>query len=250
MTAMREVGAVSFDLDGTLRDGGGAAEVLRRTAEQLAALSGVASDSILNANAVEWSGLWPEVRSAWTLGAMSGEEVTSEAWSRTLAACGVDDPDVVRRATELHLAETLAEQRLFDDAARLLDALEGRLPLALITNGASDTQRAVLQALDLERRFDEIVISGEVGIAKPDPAAFRLVCERLGTDPAETWHVGDDLTTDVGGAKASGLVAVWVDRDRIGLASNAVEPDLTIGSLDDLVPHHASSDAPIKGPPG
>ena len=247
---MREAGAVSFDLDGTLRDGSAAADALRRTAEQLAALSGVASDVILKANAVEWSGLWPQVRSASTLGAMSGEEVTSEAWRRTLAACGVDDPDLVRHATELHLAETLAEQRLFDDAARLLDALDGGLPLALVTNGASDTQRAVLQALDLERRFDVIVISGEVGIAKPDPAAFRLVCEQLGTHPAQTWHVGDDLTTDVGGAKASGLVAVWVDRDRTGLASNAVEPDLTIGSLDDLVPQLAFTDAPSKGPPG
>lgn len=216
MTAMRAVRAVSFDLDGTLRDGSGAADALRRTAEQLAALSGVASDVIFNANAVEWSDLWPEVRAAWTLGEMSGEEVTGEVWRRTLAACGVDDPDLVRRATELHLAESLAEQRLFADAARLLDALDARLPLALITNGASDTQRSVLGALDLERRFDAIVISGEVGIAKPDPAAFRMVCDQLATDPA-------------------GLVAVWVDRDRIGYASTAAAPDLTIGSLDDLL---------------
>ena len=247
MTATREVGAVSFDLDGTLRDGSGADDALRRTAEQLAALSGGASDVILTANAVEWSSLWPEVRSAWTLGAMSGEAVTSEAWRRTLAACGVSDPGLVRRATELHLAETLAEQRLFDDAARLLDALDGRLPLALITNGASDTQRAVLEALDLEGRFDAIVISGEVGIAKPDPAAFRLVCGQLGTDPAGTWHVGDDLTTDVGGAKSAGLVAVWLDRDRIGLASNAVAPDLAIGSLDELVAHFTSDKMTFAG---
>lgn len=244
---MRAAGAVSFDLDGTLRDGGGSADALRRTAEQLAALSGVASDIILKANAVEWPSLWPEVRSAWTLGGMSGADVTNEAWRRTLAACGVDDPDLVRRATELHLAATLAEQRLFDDAARLLDALDGRLPLALITNGASDTQRSVLGALDLERRFDAIVISGEVGVAKPDPEAFRLVCDQLGTHPAQTWHVGDDLITDVGGAKASGLVAVWVDRDRIGLSSTAVEPDLTIASLDDLLAHLTATEVSVTG---
>jgi putative hydrolase of the HAD superfamily len=245
---MQAVGAVSFDLDGTLRDGGGAADALRRTAEELAALSGVESEIILKANAVAWSGLWPEVRSAWTLGPMSGADVTRQAWRRTLAACGVDDPELVRHATELHLAETLAEQRLFDDAARLLDALDGRLPLALITNGASDTQRAVLRALDLERRFDVIVISGEVGIAKPDPEAFRIVCDQLGTDPAATWHVGDDPTTDVGGARAAGLVAVWVDRDRIGLPSNAFQPDLTIGSLGELVAHLASTDSTVIGP--
>lgn len=233
---MRAIGAVSFDLDGTLRDGGGAADALRRTAEALTALSGVASEVLLEANAVEWSALWPEVRSAWTLGAMSGAEVTSQVWSRALATCDMDDPDLVRRAVELHLAETLAEQRLFDDAARLLDELSGRLPLALITNGASDTQRAVLRALDLERRFDAIVISGEVGIAKPDPAAFRLACDQLGVKPGEAWHVGDDLMTDVGGAQSAGLVAVWVDRGG-GTSSRSVEPDLVVRSLDSLLAH-------------
>ncbi|MDQ3688471.1 MAG: HAD family hydrolase [Chloroflexota bacterium] len=245
---MREVGAVCFDLDDTLRDGGGAADALRRTAEKLAALSGVASDVILGANATEWAGLWPEVETAWTLGAMSGAEVTSEAWRRTLGACGVDDPGLVRRATEVHLAEILAEQRLFDDAARLLDALDGQLPLALITNGASDTQHAVLRALDLERRFDAIVISGEVGVAKPDPAAFRLACDRLGTDPSAAWHVGDNLVTDVGGAKSAGLVAVWLNRSRVSRPDQSVEPDLDIGSLDDLTSHIAAAQHSITRP--
>lgn len=140
---MNAVTALSFDLDDTLRDAGGARAALRRTAEQLAAISRVGLDDLLRANAAEWSSLWPDVESGWTLGTISGEEVTAEAWRRTLAACGVHDLDLVGRATEIHLAETLAAQRLFDDAVRLLDALEGRLPLGLVTNGASDTQRAV-----------------------------------------------------------------------------------------------------------
>ena len=231
---MRAARAVSFDLDDTLRDASGAAGPVRRTAEQLVATSGVASEVLLEANAREWAVLWPEVESGWTLGAISGEEVTAEAWRRTLAACGVDDPALGRRATQIHLAETLAAQRLFGDAVRVLDALDGHLPLALITNAASDTQRAVLRALDLERRFDAIVISGEVGVAKPDPAAFHLACVRLGAEPAATWHVGDNLITDVGGARAAGLVAVWLNRNGVGRPDNTVEPDLTIDSLDDL----------------
>jgi len=239
------VQAVSFDLDDTLRDASGAPGALRRTAEQLAAISDVATDVLLEANAREWVALWPEVEVAWTFGAMSGEDVTREAWRRTLAACGADDPGLANRATELHLAETLAAQRLFDDAEQLLDALRGRLPLALITNGASDTQRAVLRALDLERRFDSIVISGEVGVAKPDPEAFIRVCDQLEVDPAATWHVGDNLLTDVGGAKAAGLVAVWLNRARTAVAMSHVEPDLEVPTLTDLVPHLLPShDAP------
>lgn len=220
-----------------MRDHGGSAGALRATAEKLATLSGVASDAFLEANAVEWAGLWPEVESAWTLGAMSGEAVTSEAWRRTLAACGIDDADLVRRATDLHLAETRVAQRLFGDAARLLDMLDGRFPLALITNGASDTQRSALRALDLESRFDAIVISGEVGVAKPDPAIFSLAREQIGADKATTWHVGDSLVTDVAGAKAAGLFTVWLNRDGIEQPRGPVRPDLAVDSLDDLMSH-------------
>ena len=234
---MRPVEAVSFDLDDTLRDPAGAAAALRRTAGQLAVIVGIAVDDLLDANAMEWAALWPEVEDAWTLGAMSGEEVTHEAWRRTLSRRGSDEAQAVQRAAELHLAAIRSSQRLFADAARLLDRLDGRTRLALITNGASDTQRAALRALDLERRFDAVVISGEVGVAKPDPAAFQLVCGELGTDPAATWHVGDNLITDIAGAKAAGLVAVWLNRRRMVPPSGLIEPDLEIGSLDDLMPH-------------
>ena len=231
---MTQPRALSFDLDDTLRDGRGAAEALRRTAEHLSVLSGVATNDLLAANASEWAGLWPEVEAAWELGEMSGEAVTTEAWRRTLAVCGVANPGLVRRATETHLAELLGSQRLYDDASGLLSQLDGMLPMAVITNGASDTQRAVLRALNLERRFDAVVISGEVGVAKPNLAIFRPACEQLGTDPATTWHVGDNLVTDVGGAKAAGLVPVWLNRDDVKQPPESAEPDLVISSLDDL----------------
>jgi putative hydrolase of the HAD superfamily len=233
---MRPVEAVSFDLDDTLRDPIGAAAALRRTAERLSGVIGIAADNLLDANAIEWAALWPEVEDAWTLGAMSGEEVTREAWRRTLGRCGFHDAQAERRATELHRAAIRNSQRLFADATRLLDRLDGRIRLALITNGASDTQRATLRALDLERRFDAVVISGEVGVAKPDPAAFQLVCDELGTDPAATWHVGDNLVTDIAGAKGAGLVTVWLNRRRMVPPSGLVEPDFEVGSLDDLMP--------------
>ncbi len=86
---MTQPRALSFDLDDTLRDGRGAAEALRRTAEHLSVLSGVATNDLLAANASEWAGLWPEVEAAWELGEMSGETVTTEAWRRTLAVCDV-----------------------------------------------------------------------------------------------------------------------------------------------------------------
>ena len=55
--------------------------------------------------------------------------------------------------------------------------------------------------------FDDIVISGEVGLRKPEPEIFRLAAGRLGLEPAECVFV-DDLQLNVDGALAVGMTAI------------------------------------------
>ena len=55
--------------------------------------------------------------------------------------------------------------------------------------------------------FDATVISGEVGLHKPQPKIFSLACVRLGVEPAETVFV-DDLAENCAGAEAVGMTAV------------------------------------------
>jgi epoxide hydrolase-like predicted phosphatase len=63
--------------------------------------------------------------------------------------------------------------------------------------------------------FDEVVISGEVGLRKPEPAIYRLVAERLGLAPEECVFV-DDLAPNVRGAAAVGMVGVhYADHDSV-----------------------------------
>src|SRR5215217_767861 len=56
------------------------------------------------------------------------------------------------------------------------------------------------------------VASAEVGAAKPDPAIFAHALAVAGADPEEAWHAGDSAEADVGGARAAGLVPVFVAR--------------------------------------
>ncbi|WNV90580.1 HAD-IA family hydrolase [Umezawaea sp. Da 62-37] len=55
--------------------------------------------------------------------------------------------------------------------------------------------------------FDAVVVSGEVGLAKPAAAIYLLTAERLGLEPAECVFV-DDLAVNVRGAAAVGMVGV------------------------------------------
>jgi putative hydrolase of the HAD superfamily len=71
----------------------------------------------------------------------------------------------------------------------------------------------VLERTRLRALVDAVVISAELGAAKPDPAIFRAALERLGATAGEAMHVGDSVEHDVAGAHAAGLEAVLVARD-------------------------------------
>ena len=117
--------------------------------------------------------------------------------------------------------------RLHPDAIPCLDALEhAGVRLGLITNGDLAFQRRKLQATGLESRFEQVIASGSVGVAKPDPAIFLHACELFGVAPASAVYVGDRLRTDAIGAAAAGLTGVWLDRHGASVAPQSAGDDL------------------------
>jgi HAD superfamily hydrolase (TIGR01549 family) len=231
------VRALSLDLDDTLLDGSRFEASTVRACDKIALeLPGGDARQLYAVNADIWREYWPQVIDGWMLGVLDGAAVTLEAWRRTLRECGCYDDALARRAAQIHLRLGRRSYRLFEDARELLAAARRiELPLALVTNGASDTQRDKLRALGIEQAFDVIAISAEVGFAKPDARVFQFVLCELALEPANVWHVGDNLATDVAGAKAASLRAVWINRDNRTRAESQPEPDLEIRSLRDLI---------------
>ena len=89
----------------------------------------------------------------------------------------------------------------------LIDRLRAgrRIKLGLLSNASRGfTER--LRARGVASLFDDVVVSADVGLAKPDPAIFRLAAERLGVIP-ETCLMIDDQAQHVEGARAAGLRA-------------------------------------------
>jgi putative hydrolase of the HAD superfamily len=81
--------------------------------------------------------------------------------------------------------------------------------------------------------FSSLVFSDETGLCKPHPDVFRRALRELGAEPREAVHVGDLLRTDVAGAKAAGMRAVWV-RSPYQDGESDAEPDFIINSLHEL----------------
>jgi putative hydrolase of the HAD superfamily len=89
----------------------------------------------------------------------------------------------------------------------------------------------VLERTRLRALVDVVVISAELGAAKPDPAIFRTALDRLGATATEAIHVGDSVEHDVAGARAAGLEAVLVARN----GAQAPAGVRVVASLDALV---------------
>lgn len=105
-----------------------------------------------------------------------------------------------------------ATYRLFDDSRPALEALAMRgLKLGVISN-FEPWLRDVLELQGVAHLFDAVVISGVVGIAKPDPGIFHAALAEAGVEAAEAVHVGDQPEIDAKAAAAVGMAPVLIDR--------------------------------------
>jgi len=127
-----------------------------------------------------------------------------------------------------------ANGELYPGALDVLDTLASQASLAMVTNGVGAIQRARVARLDLDQYFEAIVISGEVGMAKPGNEIFDITFERMGgPSKADVLMVGDSLSSDVRGGSSYGIDTCWYNPGETAL-SRGVLPTHTITALEDL----------------
>ncbi|MCI0825965.1 MAG: HAD family hydrolase, partial [Chloroflexi bacterium] len=106
----------------------------------------------------------------------------------------------------------------------------------LITNGASQPQRAKIQRFNLAPLFESILVEEEFGAGKPEPQVYLHSLEQIDTKPSEAWMVGDNLEFDVEAPQKLGIKGIWVDWQAGGLpVASAVRPDRIVNRLSKLV---------------
>jgi 2-haloacid dehalogenase len=138
------------------------------------------------------------------------------------------DPAAVSRR---YLSMLAAQTHLLPHAAAAIAELAGRAALGLATNGIPEVQRGRLERSGLARHFRVVLISGEIGMAKPDPRFFLLGAERLGLPPSEVLCVGDVPATDIRGARAAGMASCWVAAAGAAWPPEEPGPDFTVRDL-------------------
>ncbi|WP_225743275.1 YjjG family noncanonical pyrimidine nucleotidase [Marinilactibacillus sp. Marseille-P9653] len=102
------------------------------------------------------------------------------------------------------------------------------------TNGQSSTQRKRLKGTGLDRVFDEVIISDEIGVAKPDPRFFKeLFDQNAEITPENTVMIGDSLHSDIQGAINAGMTSIWFNPLKLDNQTN-IKPDYEVHSYEAL----------------
>lgn len=121
-----------------------------------------------------------------------------------------------------------------ESATLLQDLGKSRRRMAIITNGLKEVQSRRIRGSILAPHFEEIVISDELGIAKPDPRIFLLTLKRMEhQDLSTVLMIGDSLTSDILGGRNAGIDTCWLNwggtRNHTGIL-----PTYEIHTLTDL----------------
>ena len=100
---------------------------------------------------------------------------------------------------------------LLPGAIETLTTLKARgIKLAVVSNWDS-LLRGILDSLEISPLLDAIVLSGEVGVSKPDPEIYRIALSQLGVNANEAVHVGDSQENDLQAAQQVGIRTILID---------------------------------------
>jgi putative hydrolase of the HAD superfamily len=183
---------------------------------------------------------WATAEPAWRLKLDEARRIAVKGGFAALAGNGRPAlPDKLAiRIADRFTAFRDEEMFVFPGAHEAIDQLKALgVKLALVTNGAADTQRAKVERFALAHRFDHVQIEGEHGFGKPDERAYLHAMDALGVTAPETWMIGDNLEWEVQAPQRLGIYAIWMDVHGEGLPpGSTVKPDRIIRSLTELLP--------------
>ena len=147
--------------------------------------------------------------------ALLGRKTTEEFWHLIGPELGLNTAGEVNRFRRRYHADEAINEAVLD----LIRKLRGHYKLAILSNAPPDLTRR-LADWEMRDLFEVVFCSGDEGMIKPDPAAFKLTIERLGVEPGEAVFI-DDTPEHVEAARKLGIQGI------IFTTAAALKDDLT-----------------------
>ena len=109
-----------------------------------------------------------------------------------------------------HLADF---NHLFDGAIEILDYLNQKYTLHIITNGFEEIQTKKMINSKIYHYFEKVITSESVGVKKPNPKVFKHALEIANANIDQAIMIGDSIEADINGALGVGMKAIHCNFD-------------------------------------
>jgi 2-haloacid dehalogenase len=126
------------------------------------------------------------------------------------------------------------QTQLLPGAESIVRDLSSRFQLLLATNGIAVVQRPRFARSSIRKYFEDVVISDEIGVAKPQTGFMEEAFLRMGDPPkSEVLMIGDSLSSDISAGANYGIDTCWFNPDRLPL-DGFPKPTFTIEDLSEI----------------
>lgn len=222
--------AFLFDLDDTLFDHRHCTrEALAVIRDHLPPLAALTTSALEECHSIVLEELHQRV----IAGELDVDTARKERFRRLVEMHGVKPAvEEIERAAAAYRSAYVRARRAVDGAAELLEALRPHGKIAIISNNVTVEQREKLRVCGFDRLLDAVVISEDVGCAKPAPDIFHIALDRLGAHAPGAVMIGDSWSADILGARTAGIRAIWYNP----LGRPCPDPSVICGQIRALQP--------------
>jgi len=160
-------------------------------------------------------------------------ELRSLRFAKFFSAVKVDGIDPFEFNAQF-LQNLIEVSEAYDGAIEFLENLMHQYTMSVITNGLKEVQRPRINKLKMNHIFESIIVSDEIGVAKPNIKFFEHSYNTIPNPPpkSEVLVIGDNLNSDIVGGNNFGVDTCWISHQKPN--NTTIKPTYTINKLFDL----------------
>jgi len=150
-------------------------------------------------------GLWD----LYNRGQIDKDFIRQERFKRVLDGRSEEDQSFFNEISDFFVSNCPRQNNLMPGAKSILESLSSKYRLGIITNGFDETQTIKVNASGINEFFETMVTSESSASRKPDRKIFEFALQKSRLKKEEVIMIGDNLKTDIEGAKNFGISAIW-----------------------------------------